>query len=130
MKKIALADKSRKNRVFFDNLIREIVICLNCGDTVINRELELPVYACHKYARTANGDDKYFQITRDSGMFFKPLGEVLSEKYLDSIDQMLREAPSELKLCGKRALITSYISEVTDLTDCHFSALNQMTSIQ
>lgn len=129
MKIIPLANQSRKNRVFFDNLVKELAICLNTGAESVNRDLQLPVYICHSHAgQLANGDE-YFQITRDSGMTFKPIGEVLGKTTLDAIDHMLREAPPLIRHSNNRTLITNHLSAFTDLTDCHFTALNEMSSI-
>lgn len=129
MKKIALANRSRKNRVFYDFLIRDLVVNLNCGEKQLNRDLLVPSYASHAHAANLNAEN-YCKVTRDTGCFYKPYTEILSKVILDQLDALLAEAPSELNHCGCRKMITDYLRQRTDLTDCHFSALNPMTSIQ
>lgn len=126
---IKLANRSRRDRVFFDMLIRELAICLNTGDTSINRELLSPVYVNHAHAGAAADDETYFQITRNSGIQFKPLCDILPDKLLGKLDHMLANAPACLKQSDSRQLIGDYIKQCTDLTDCHLSALNGMQSI-
>lgn len=126
---IKLANRSRKNRIFFDNLIRELAICLNTGDTSLNRELLSPTYVNHSHANAVDNKETYFRITRDSGMLMKPLGDILPCKLLDQLDAMLASAPACLKRSNSRSLIGDYLIQSTDLNDCHLSALNEMQSI-
>ena len=126
---IKLANRSRKNRVFFDNLIRELAICLNTGDTYLNRELLSPVYVNHAHAGAKAGEETYSQVNCSSGTMFKPLRDILPAKLLDDLDAMLANAPACLKQCDSRPPIGNYIKQCTDLTDCHLSALNEMQSL-
>ena len=130
MQKLKLSARSRRNRMFFDNLIRELAICLNVGDTALNREELFPTYVNHAQAGELVNDEYYIQINRDTGCLFRPLAELLPNKTLDDLDALLAEAPPELKHCGSRRMITDYLSQRTDLADCHFSALNEMQSIR
>ena len=129
MKTIPLANRSRKNRIFFDHLIRELAICLNVGDTSLDREVLVPTYVNHLHAGMVAKDEYYIQPNRDTGCLFLPLGDVLPSSLLDRLDEMLANAPANLKRCGSRKLITDYLSQCTDLTQCHYSAMNQMQSI-
>lgn len=115
--------------MFFDHLIRELAICLNVGDTALNREELMPTYVNHARARELADDYNYIQITRDTGCLYLPLAQILPNKLLDQIDEMLRQAPCNLKRSHSRELITAYLSTCTDLTDCHYSAMNLMQSI-
>ena len=126
---IRLANRSRKNRIFFDHLIRELAICLNVGDTSLDREVLVPTYVNHSMAGKVRNNEYYCQITRDDGILFLPLYDILPSDLLDRLDEMLANAPANLKRCGSRKLITDYLSQCTDLTQCHYSALNQMQSI-
>lgn len=127
-KKIALANRSRKNRIFYDFLVRDIAINLNLGEKQLNRDLLAPVYANHSHAANLN-DVNYCQVTRDSGCFYLPYNKILSKEMLDQLDAILAEAPPELHHCGSNKMITDYLRQRTDLTDCHFTALNIMQSI-
>ena len=127
--KIKLANRSRTNRMFFDHLIRELAICINVGDMALNREQLVPTYVKHSQARELVENEYYIQITRDTGCLYQPLGQILPSKLLDQIDKMLQQAPHHLKGSHSRKLITDYLSSCTDLTDCHYSALNLMQSI-
>ena len=115
--------------MFFDHLIRELAVCLNVGDTALNREQLVPTYVKHSQARELVEDENYIQITRDTGCLYQPLGQILPSKLLDQIDEMLRQAPHNLKGSHSRKLITDYLSSCTDLTDCHYSAMNLMQSV-
>ena len=128
---IKLANKSRNNRMFVDQLIRELAICINTGDKEINREMLMPSYKSHKENVNIYADNElYQQITRDSGCLWTPLSECLSKKTLDELDLMLQRAPHELTRCNSRSKIQDFIMEYTDLVDCHFDSLNYMTSIR
>lgn len=128
-RKIKLANRSRTNRMFFDHLIRELAVCLNVGDTALNREQLVPTYVNHAQARELVEDENYIQITRDTGCLYQPLAQILPCKLLDQIDEMLQQAPHNLKGSNSRKLITDYLSSCTDLTDCHYSAMNLMQSV-
>lgn len=128
-RKIKLANRSRSNRVFFDHLIRELAICLNVGDTTLNREELVPTYVNHAHASNLVEDENYIQLDRDTGCLFRPLAQILPRKLLDQIDEMLQQAPTSLKGSHSRKLITDYLSQCTDLTDCHYSAMNLMQSV-
>lgn len=129
MQKLQLANRSRKNRIFYDFLILDLAVNLNLGEKQLNRDLLVPTYANHAHAVNLN-DENYCQITRDSGCLYRPYREILSSKMLDQLDAILAEAPPELNRCGSRKMITDYLSFRTDLTDCHYAALNQATSIR
>ena len=125
---IRLANKSRSNRMFFDNLIKEMAICINCGYTSINREIELPSYrGIHR--RKEEG-------TIDTGNNHQAIGfdtpsKMLSLSTLNSIDYMLEEAKSKgMAGCNSRRMISAFIIAHTDLTDCHLCALNEMMSLE
>ena len=115
--------------MFFDHLIRELAICLNVGDTALNREQLVPTYVNHAQAGELVEDENYIQITRDTGCIYKPLALILPSKLLDQIDEMLMQAPHNLKGSHSRKLITDYLSSCTDLTECHYSAMNLMQSV-
>lgn len=130
MKKIPLANRSRKNRIFFDHLVRELAISLNMGDDSLNRGQLVPTYVSHEYAGKASDKGNYVQLNSKSGCLYVPLGDVLPASLLNAIDNMLMQAPPELKGCGSRKQITDYLSQCTDLTDCHYSAMNEMQSVR
>ena len=129
MQKLKLSARSRKNRILYDFLARDLAINLNCGEKQLNRDLLAPTYVNHAHA-TNIITWNYCQVTRDSGCFYRPYRELLPKKTLDDLDALLAEAPPELKHCGSRRMITDYLSQRTDLADCHFSALNEMQSIR
>lgn len=125
---IKLANRSRKNRVLFDFLVLELVVEINLGTTSLDRDLLIPTYVNHEHAGNLSEADNYVQLNRDTGCQFVPQGEALPSNLLADLDKMLRKAPPELKGCRSRKMITDYIRQHTDLTDCHFTALNQMAS--
>lgn len=129
MQILKLSNRSRKNRIFYDFLILDLAISLNGGEKQLNRALLAPTYVNHAHAANLN-DGCYCQVTRDSGCFYRPYHEILSKKMLDQLDVILADAPPELYRCGSRKMITDYLSLRTDLTDCHFVALNEMQSIR
>lgn len=120
---IKIANKCRSNRMFFDNLIKEIAICINVGDTEINRELELPSY---RGIKGRSGDSLCFG-SKVSAIGFDTPSDMLSGKCLDAIDRMLRDAKQ--KGINTKQQIAELIKEHTDLTDCHLCALNGMMSL-
>lgn len=130
MEKLKLANRSRKNRIFYDFLILYLAVELNLGTKAINRDELMPTYVSHAHAGDVRNDEYYVQITRNSGCIYRPCHEILSKKMLDQLDAILAEAPLELNHCGSRKMITDYLSLRTDLTDCHFVVLNQATSIR
>ena len=130
MHKLQLANRSRKNRIFYDFLILDLAINLNCGERQLNRDLLVPTYVNHAHASDLRDDENYIQLGRDNGCLYHPYREILSRKMLDCLDAVLAEAPPELYHCGSRKMITDYLRQHTDLTDCHFVALNQATSIR
>lgn len=100
--------------MFFDNLIKEMAICINVGDTCINRDLELFSYRGKK-----------------QNIGFDTPGGMLSDSTLTAIDLMLSEAMRQgLTGCNSRIRISDFIKQHTDLTDCHLCALNDMMSLQ
>ena len=123
---IKLANRSRKNRMFFDNLILELAICLNVGDTTLNRDLMLPSY---RGIQTRCNDKEAISLSKVAAVGFNTPRQMLPTPTLDAIDRALREAPPQLKGCGSIRLIKNYISAFTDLNDCHLTALNTMQSI-
>lgn len=128
MDKIKLANRSRKNRVLFDFLVLELVVEINLGTISLNRDLLIPTYVNHAHAGSLSEADNYVQLNRDTGCQFVPQGEALPSNLLAALDKMLREAPAKLKGCRSRKMITDYLRQHTDLTDCHFTALNKMQS--
>ena len=123
MSKIKLANRSSKNRMFYDNLIKEIAICLHCGDRILNRELQLPSY---RGTNTRLKDKEAISLTKNEAMGFDTPRDMLPVATLDQIDRMLSEAPCRLMRCKSREPITEYIKQRTDLTDCHLTALNEL----
>lgn len=123
--KINLANKSRANRMFFDNLIKEIAICINVGDMAINRDLELPSY---RGKSRRKGNDVVDIGNKSQAIGFDTPAGMLSGKCIDAIDEMLRTA--NLKGCNSRQQISDFIKQHTDLTDCHLCALNGMMSLK
>ena len=116
--------------MFFDQLIRELAICINTGEKSLNRELLMPMYKNHSANVNAYHDNiHYEQVSRDSGCLWTPLKECLSSKVLDALDNMLCNAPGDLMRCNSRSRIQKYMMEYTDLVDCHFDAMNTMQSI-
>ena len=113
--------------MFFDNLVKEIAICINVGDTSINRELELPSY---RGIQRRGEDDTISHGSHVSAIGFDTPVGMLSRKALDAIDLMLQDAKSlRLEGCNSRRRISDFIIEHTDLTDCHLCALNDMMSL-
>ena len=45
--------------MFFDHLIRELAICLNVGDTALNREQLVPTYVKHSQAKELVENENY-----------------------------------------------------------------------
>lgn len=103
-----------------------MVVEINLGTKKLDRELLIPSYVNHMHAGNLGNDEYYCQLSRDTGCWFVPQGQALPKQLLDQLDDLLRQAPSELKGCCSRKIITDYIRHHTDLTDCHFTALNQM----
>ena len=124
---IRLANRSRKNRMFFDNLIKEIAICINVGYTTVNRTVELPSY---RGLQRRKDEDVIDIGNNHQAIGFDTPEDMLSPSLLRSIDGMLAEAKAEgLSGCGSRLQISKFIQEHTDLTDCHLCALNEMMSL-
>lgn len=125
---IRLANKSRKNRMFFDNFIKEIAICINVGTTSLNRDLELPSYrGIHR-----RKEEGVIDIGNNhQAIGFDTPAQIFSPTILSAIDRMLEQAKLHgLTGCNSRRLISDYIMRYTDLTECHLSALNEMMSLQ
>ena len=59
---IKLANRSRKNRVFFDQLIRMLAVELHLGSDELNRFHLMPVYVCHSHARETAHSEHYIQF--------------------------------------------------------------------
>ena len=123
---IKLANRSRKNRVFFDQLIRMLAVELHLGSDELNRFHLMPVYVCHSHARETAHSEHYIQLNRDSGCLYQPLCEVLPAALIDQLEALLTDAPANLKGSKSKTLIGDYLKQHTDLTDCHLSALNEM----
>ena len=120
---IKLANRSRSNRMFYDNLIKEIAICINVGDTAINRELELPSYR----PMQGKSKDDIIHNSKTSVIGFDTPATMLPASVLDRIDGMLQEATRQnLTHYNSRRRISDIIKIHTDLTDCHkrFPALS------
>lgn len=116
--------------MFFDQLIKELAICLNTGEKSLNRLLFMPVYKNHSANANVYQDNEYYQqVSRDSGCLWTPLKECLSSKVLNALDNMLGNAPDDLIRCNSRSKIQNYIMKYTDLVDCHFESMNYMQSI-
>ena len=124
MQKLKLANRSRRNRRFYDSLIRELYFLLEHGITELNRDLILPSYNGPHGVIT----DECIQNPEDAWDFDTPR-TMMPETMLDAIDQMLRDAPSLLKGCGNRKIITDYLNSRTDFNSCHFTALNACTEL-
>ena len=120
---IKLSNRSRKNRMFFDNLVRELAICIKCGDLTLNRDIELPSY---RGKQTRCRDPKAVSLTKTEAVGFDTPRRMLPEATLDAIDLMLSDAPRHLRYYKSREDIADYIKQRTDLTDCHLTALNEM----
>jgi len=113
--------------MFFDNLIKEMAICIHVGDTRINRELELPSYRGRN--RRLDDDVVDFGNNHQAIGFDTPAG-LLSKQTLDAIDAMLELAAAEgLTGCASRQRIAGFIIQHSDLTDCHLVTLNEMVSL-
>ena len=124
---IKLASRSRKNRMFYDNLIMEMAICINCGDTTIYRDLEMPSYRGMGTRKCGEGID----MGNHQAMGFDTPATMLPKQTLDRIDNMLQEAKQQgLNGCNSQRRIADFIMQHTDLTDCHLTALNQMRSLK
>lgn len=124
---IRLANRSRCNRMFFDNLLKEIAICINTGAKAINHDIELPSYrgmSRRKEEGVIDMGDNHQAIGFDTP------SQMLSRGTLRAVDAMVAEAASlGLAGCGSRQKISDYIKSKTDLTDCHLCALNEMMSL-
>ena len=124
---IRLANRSRCNRMFFDNLLKEIAICINTGAKGINHDIELPSYrgvSRRKEEGVIDMGDNHQAIGFDTP------SQMLSRGTLRAVDAMVAEAASlGLAGCGSRQMISDYIESKTDLTDCHLCALNEMMSL-
>lgn len=121
---IKLENLTRKNRIFYDSFIREIIICLAYGDKKTNRDLMLASYVNHKHGDNVSDPDNYFQLNRDTGCTFKPIKDVVSKKTLDAIDEMLSNA--NLAPCFDLTKLKQYLKEQSDLSDSSLSAANGM----
>ena len=121
MVKIKLANRSRHNRNFYDNLIRTIAVEINIGSPSLNRDVELWSY------RSVHDME-----AEDFGSHVEKRGwdtprKMLPEKTLDAIDAMLAVAVQQgFEGCCDKPRIMAFIKEYTDLTDCHLTALNEM----
>lgn len=124
---IRLANRSRCNRMFFDNLLKEIAICINTGAKAINHDIELPSYrgmSRRKEEGVIDMGDNHQAIGFDTP------SQMLSRGTLRAVDAMVAEAASlGLAGCGSLQKISDYIKSKTDLTDCHLCALNEMMSL-
>lgn len=125
---IALAAKSRKNRMFFDNLIKEIAISINVGDVTLNQNLELPSYRGMQRRKEEN----VVHIgSNHQAVGFDTPRSMLTHTTLCALDALLGEAKDKgLKGCGSRQRIADFIISQTDLTECHLTALNEMMSLR
>ena len=93
---IRLANRSRRNRMFFDNLLKEIAICINTGAKAINHDIELPSYR--------GGSRRKEEGVIDMGDNHQAIGfdtpsQMLSRGTLRAVDAMVAEAAS-LGLAG------------------------------
>lgn len=124
---IRLANRSRSNRMFYDNLIKEIAICINVGDVKINRDIELFSYRGLQRRRREDA----FGISKTEAVGFDTPAGMLPVSVLDSIDLMLSSAKAAgLSHCNSRSVISNFIKMMTDLNDCHLCALNDMMSLK
>ena len=110
-KKIALANKSRSNREFFDWLIRVLADELNIGGKELSGDLILPSWII-KITWTDPDGKKWF---------FGKVSDFLSKKVIKDLNNMLESA--DLKNAGLYK-IRDFLLQHTDLTDCHLTALN------
>jgi len=124
---IRLANRSRCNRMFFDNLLKEIAICINTGAKGINHDIELPSYRGVSRRKEEGVID---MGNNHQAIGFDTPSQMLSRGTLRAVDAMVAEAASlGLAGCGGRQKISDYIKSKTDLTDCHLCALNEMMSL-
>lgn len=122
--KVRLQNTSRKNRMFFDSLIRELAICVYLGDTSLNRSLELPSY---RGPHNFDAPGTVYIGNNHAAVGFDTPGGLLSPRCLAGLDAMLAAAEAGgLKGCTE-AECRAFLLASTDLTDCHLSALNEMS---
>ena len=127
-KKISLANKSRKNRMFFDHFIKELAICINTGACRVNRDIELPSYRGIQ-ARKLPGVIDYGN--NHAAVGFDTPGTMLNPKTLNALDNMLCAAKEVgLTHCNSRKRIQYFLLAHTDLTTCHLTAINDMYSLK
>lgn len=125
---IRLANRSRCNRMFFDNLLKEIAICINTGAKGINHDIELPSYRGISRRKEEGVID---MGNNHQAIGFETPSKMLSLSTLNSIDYMLEEASSKgMAGCNSRRMISDFIIAHSDLTDCHLCALNEMMSLK
>jgi hypothetical protein len=113
--------------MFYDSLIKDIAVCINVGDTRINRDLEHPSYRGIQ-RRKQEGTISQSNV---SAIGFDTPDRMLPSSVLNNIDDMLQEAKRKnLTGCNSRRQISDFIMQHTDLTDCHLCALNDMISLK
>ena len=126
---IHLAAKSRKNRMFFDNVIKDIAICINIGQESIDPDLDmgLPSYR----GRNRRNEEGVTDIGNNhQAVGFDTMRQMLSPATVRAINDMLSLAKAEgLANCCDRRKISDFIQTHTDLTDCHLCTLNEMASL-
>ena len=110
-KKIALANKSRSNREFFDWLIRVLAVELNVGGKELSANLIIPSYSAKILYCDPDG----------KAWCFAKVSDYLSKKTINELNNMLKSAALKNEGLFK---IRDYLLENTDLTDCHLTALN------
>lgn len=118
---IKLANRSRKNRSFFDSLIRVLAVEINIGSDSLNRDLMLASYRPPQDMSAENIGSRVEKRGWDTPR------DMLPKATLDAIDDMLAEARRQgLEGCCDKVRIAQFIIGHTDLTDCHTTALNEM----
>ena len=122
--KNTIENATRKNRIFYDMLIRELIIDLAYGYKSISRDMLLPSYVNHKACVNHADDDNYFQLNRDTGCTFKPIKDVVSKRNLDAIDEML--AAANIAPTKNLEVLKQYLKDHLQLSDSTLSAANGM----
>lgn len=120
-KKIKLSNRSRKNREFYDALLRTLAVEINIGSTRLNRDLMLPSFR-PIHDTTAEHIGSHVEKRG-----WDTPADMLPASTLDAIDNMLADAASQnMKDCCDKIRISQYLINQTDLTTCHLCALNEL----
>lgn len=112
--------KASDNRVFYDNLIRVLFVELNLGGTELNPDLILPTYH-------AMADPAVLRELGERQPHWCTIAHIIGQRGIDFFDQLLRNAPADLKGCRDLTKIRGYLKSATDFTDCQLTAANALT---